>query len=372
MVNLFGSHRIVKHLIILALLCNANGAMAESNEELQSNKLQSNKWLNDAELYVLLGIPGANHQSGAIGTSGNSVTNPTMNCCQGSYFGTFKVGIQEKINDTFIAEFFHLNEGHLADDKPNSSSNHRDGFGFALGARKVMDDVILQLNVGPYFAMNTVTVNGIQYDRKEHGYLVAALFEKDINSRGLKFRMELDHTSMYGTYNGHKTFDGTTLQVGLAQSISQMSKSKDSTLPPYQWAVIYGRTKTNSSSGGFAQNVQVKFTEEIDEHQYPGITISESVISEGNTGATDRKGVGLQLGYEVISTKDFRTGFEGGTFLAHDTLSGTNSVNGLITIFVEKHICRKYILRGQFERVVSLEGPAKDADHFMVGVGHDF
>jgi hypothetical protein len=266
---------------------------------------------------------------------------------------------------------FHLNEGHLADDIPNSSSNHRDGFGIAFGARRVVDDVILQLNVGPYFAMNTVTVNGIQYDRKEHGYLVAALFEKDLNNRGLKFRMELDHTMMFGTYSGHKTFDGTTLQIGLAQSIRQMPSSGVAKLPSAQWTVLYGRTKTNSNSGGFAQDIQIKRTQEID-NRYQGITYSVSAIAEGNTGATNRNGAGLQLGYEIISVKDFRTGAEVGTFAAHDTISGTNSINGLITIFVEKHISENYIVRAQFERVVSGEGPAKDADHFMIGAGRDF
>jgi hypothetical protein len=359
--------------VFLASVFCVNVAMADSADTFVD------RVLNDAEAYVLLGVPNANHQSGAIGTSGNPVTDGTMNCCKNSYFGTFKVGIQEKIvNDTLVAEVFHLNEGHLADDKPNSSanglsSNHRDGFGFALGARWAVNDRnMLQFNIGPYFAMNTVTVQGTQYDRKEHGYLIAAIYEYDTKFHGLKLRTEIDHTLMHGTYNGQKTFDGTTLQFGIAKSIGRMSRPDEGQLPDNQLVVLYGSTKTNSTDGGFADDFQVKWIDKIDPNRYRGLTRSISGLSEGNTRATNRVGIAYQLGYEIISESLWRDGVELGPYLTRDKLSGTKAVNALITLFIEKHFRNHVFLRAQFERVVSTEGPAKDADHFMYGVGLDF
>lgn len=317
----------------------------------------------ESQAYLLQGIGSQTSTSGAKDVNGNEIHDGALN--KGS-ITPFKLGLQQRINSRYCWDVFHYNEGH-------EKNNHRDGFGVTGCYRMRLGDtnksVVLQINAGPYAAFNTTEIDGVQYNKKHLGLLVAAVIEKDLNNRGLKLRAELVQTHVPGS------FDSRALMVGVSQAFgSENNESDDLDLDssPADWMVMIGRTKTNSTDGAFSnQGVKVKRQAEIDT-RYPGITYSISASKEGDTEITDRSGVAAQLGYKV-ETRGWSAGAEVGPYVSCDQKNQKTEVNGLITVFVEKMVGGGYFVRAEFERVASPNKKrAADADRAFIGVGKRF
>ncbi len=231
------------------------------------------------------------------------------------------------------------------------------------------------MNFGPYVAFNTTTVNGVQYDRKELGSLVAAVVEADLNRRGLKVRLEVDKTVMFGNYKGHKGMSSTAMLVGLSQTLDlDYHSDRKSTAegdPTARVTVMIGRTKTNSTAGGFSTMYQVKRTDDIDS-RYLGFTYSVSAQKEGNTGSSDRSGLAAQVGYEVETIGQIKVGGEVGPYIAQDNINKGLQNGLLITLFWQKALNGDFYVRVEFERAANFQGHATDSDHLKMGVGKKF
>jgi hypothetical protein len=148
------------------------------------------------------------------------------------------------------------------------------------------------VNAGPYVNFNTVSINGIQYDKKALGLMVAAVLERDLNRHGLKVRAEFIQTWVPGSFNSRAVL------VGVSQALDTVKEdgshqSEDSNSG--EWSVMLGRSKINATDGGFGLGAKVKRVQEIEN----GFIYSFSMLTEGDSVVANRSGVAAQIGYRV-------------------------------------------------------------------------
>ncbi|MBI3552245.1 MAG: hypothetical protein HY077_06985 [Elusimicrobia bacterium] len=291
------------------------------------------------EVYFIYG-PG-------IATQGDVIKGPHL-----------QFGINEKISKDFSVGLVHLNEGHADAD---AHHNHRDGFA-VLGwyDKPLSDKTEVQLGAGPYFSMNTVTIAGEERDDKHWGLLAAVALVHKLNNSGLGLRAQLNHVKMPGTFDTNTVMLGVSQDLGVAQSGSSPGDGASGTTV----SLFAGSAVTNRRGQQPHAGYQLEVERAIDK----ALHYSISVISEGDSGLTNRTGLAAQAWFVAPPAGSWTFSAGAGPYAAYEAEAAQKGAKllGLISFRAERAMGHGFKLAARFSRVVSSYD--KDEDLFMIGI----
>jgi hypothetical protein len=333
------------------------------------------------EIYVVYGIIGATHQTGAMLGNGDLSTDKSLN---DGDFHTFSWGIQKSYGDHFCADFVYYNEGHTNNHAP-------DGYGALACAQFRIGDagpgrVKVRLEGGPYLRSDSTSYpGGPGLNSHEVGALFVGVVEAELNRHGLKARVQIDQTHMVGPeIEGRSPFNTTSINVGLAKTLNPVKQMSESDFDgiPAEWSFIAGRTHADGPGGVAATGFQLKRTAMVSGDSRTGFTISESFIKEGELKRNDRTGAALQAGYKVETPSEFSAGGEVGPYFYRDAKQEKTDVSALFTMYVER--CYQHLdqwcTRVQWDRNVAPKNKVQpefynteaDNDRYSLGISKKF
>lgn len=153
-----------------------------------------------------------------------------------------EISIPAFLDEKFRFDFIHFNEGH-------PDNNHRDGFAGQFVYRKPINPKLnFEFGLGPYFSMNTTTINGVEINDAKLGVLlsIAALVNIEKYSPGLHMRFALNHVSMPETHSS------IALLVGVGKYFDSVPAriQSESYENPIWLGVTAGVSQTNHSGSG--------------------------------------------------------------------------------------------------------------------------
>ncbi|MBS1970738.1 MAG: hypothetical protein JSU04_10540 [Bdellovibrionales bacterium] len=259
-------------------------------------------------------------------------------------------------------DFVHYNEGH-------PQNNHRDGFAGQIVFRKdISDRMKAEVGVGPYFSMNTTTVDGVELDDQRLGALATAAVLYYLGNNGWHVRAQYNRVQMPGAPSS----DAVLVGVGKDFSASHFRDSADYAGDGSVWLdVMGGNTITNHGGTESAKNAAV----ELKKYYSNGMALSVSGIHEGDDGVrTDRNGVATQVWFvQPISEKWSMSAGVGPYFAINKRGSNNLQTNALISVRAERTVgdSKKGVkVFVDFSRVVSSDN--NDRDMMRVGVQKRF
>lgn len=262
---------------------------------------------------------------------------------------------------TFRADFVHFNEGH-------PKNNHRDGFGVQLVYKKPLSGRFdLELGFGPYYSMNTTTIDNIEINDAKLGALLslATLMDLDRFSPGLHMRYALNHVTMPGAHYSVAFLVGVGKHFDRVPERSQSRSAGE----PYWLGVSGGTAQTNH---GIAEEAMV-FSVEAKRHYSSHWAASLSGIWGEDDGArVNRSGIAVQ-GWFVQSLDENWAASAGlGPYLAANKRDGDNyHLHGLITLQVERFIGDRWKGLISFSRIATFK-ERNDRDLFRLGIMREF
>lgn len=188
-------------------------------------------------------------------------------------------------------DFIYINEGH-------PTNNHRDGFSVqVLNRIPVSDNVDSEFGIGPYYSMNTTTVDNEQWNEHRMGVLATAALLMHLNSiyPGLSLKMQLNAVEVKGD------MDTASFMVGFNQDFldikhpSQKGYGNNTSDQESVWVSgLFGSSKTNHAGSPAAAGGGVEIKKEFSKHT----AASVAWLEEGDDGVrVDRKGIELQGWY---------------------------------------------------------------------------
>lgn len=249
-------------------------------------------------------------------------------------------------------DVFHYNEGH-----PNN--NHRDGFGFQVVLQKAVTDRLkAEVGVGPYYSMNTTTLNGVEYDDKELGILATAALLYYFNNSGTHVRVAYNRAVMPSGKNSDAFI------IGLGQDFdgrgAERSQNPDG--QKAMWvSVMAGTAKTNHGGTEGAEGGAV----EVGENFSDNIAGSLQADHEGDDESrVNRNGIAAQMW--VVQPLNEKWTMSGGIgpYLANNNRGDDGTtLNGLISVRIERSITNPkngLKLFVDFSRVVSSDNNDRD------------
>jgi hypothetical protein len=270
-------------------------------------------------------------------------------------------GSSSPTDATFRADFVHFNEGH-------PKNNHRDGFGVQLVFDKPLSDGFdLELGFGPYYSMNTTTINDVEINDAKLGALLSVATRMDLDrfSPGLHMRYALNHVTMPGAHYS------VALLVGVGKyfdRVPERSQSRSSG-EPYWLGVSGGTAQTNH---GIAEEAMV-FSVEAKKHYSSHWAASLSgILGEDDGSRVHRSGIALQGWFVQSLDEDWAASAGLGPYLAANKRDGDNyHLHGLITLQVERFIGDRWKGLISFSRVATFK-ERNDRDLFRLGVMREF
>jgi hypothetical protein len=267
-------------------------------------------------------------------------------------------GFRQDLTKNTDLDFLYYNEG-------TPDNNHRDGFATMGWYKKPLTSQLsVQAGAGPYYSMNTTTINGEERNEKKLGALVglAVLY----NIYGTRFYM----TSRYTHAAVPGSVDTDTIFVGGGYYFQG-----DKNEVPENWAdpefdinVMGGNSKTTRANTDMARGFQV----EVRKLATKNVAYSVSIIHEGDSGVTDRTGVAAQVWY-VMPTADDKWTFSvgAGPYIAKDARNdGKAQLMAATSMEVARKITKTSKISLRFTRAIS--GNDKDQDMFFVGIQKKF
>ncbi len=280
---------------------------------------------------------------------------------------TFEFRFGKEINfsslpgEKFRVDLIHFNEGH-------PDNNHRDGFAGQLVYRKPFNQKVnVEIGAGPYFSMNTTTVNGAEINDAKLGALfsLAALVNIDQYSPGLHMRFALNHVSMPETHSS------VAMLVGIGKDFDSVPARvwSESGGNPIWLGVHAGVSQTNhgGSDGvlGFGVEAKKYFGD-----QWAG---SISGILEGDDDVrVNRRGIAVQGWFTQPLNENWTASAGAGPYVAFNGRgSGDPQLHGLVTFQVERFVGEKWKGIASFSRVITFT-EENDRDLFRLGVMKQF
>ena len=112
------------------------------------------------------------------------------------------------------------------------------------------------------------------------------------------------------------------------------------------------------------------FQVEVRRMQSSHVAYSVSLIYEGDTKVTDRKGVAGQIWYVTKSENNWTFSVGAGPYLAHDDVEDKTKLLAIASLGLSKNISKNVKIGIRFNRVIS--GNNKDQDMFLIGVEKKF
>jgi len=275
-------------------------------------------------------------------------------------FGT-EISVPAFLDEKFRFDFIHFNEGH-------PDNNHRDGFAGQIVYRKPLNQKLnLEFGLGPYFSMNTTTINGVESNDAKLGALlsIAALVDIEKYSPGLHMRFALNHVSMPEVHSS------VALLVGVGKYFDNVPAriQSESYGNPIWLGVTAGISQTNH---GGSEGVP-GFSAELKKYYGNQWGASISGIMEGDDDArVHRNGVAVQGWFVQPLDENWAASAGIGPYVATNQRGSDNfQLHGLITLQVERFITNKWKGLVSFSRVATFT-EENDRDLFRIGVMRQF
>lgn len=264
-------------------------------------------------------------------------------------------------DEKFRFDFIHFNEGH-------PDNNHRDGFAGQIVYRKPLNQKLnLEFGLGPYYSMNTTTINGVEINDAKLGALlsIASLVNLEKYSPGLHMRFGLNHVSMPDTHSS------VALLVGVGKYFDNVPAriQSESYGNPIWIGVSAGASQTNHEVAEEA----LGFSVEAKKYYGNQWGASISGIMEGDDEVrVHRHGVAVQGWFVQPLDENWAASAGIGPYVAANQYgSGDLQLHGLITLQVERFIGKKWKGLVSFSRVATFT-EENDRDLFRIGVMRQF
>jgi hypothetical protein len=272
-----------------------------------------------------------------------------------------EISVPAFLDQKFRFDFIHFNEGH-------PDNNHRDGFAGQIVYKKPLNRKLnLEFGLGPYFSMNTTTINGVEINDAKLGALlsIAALVDIAKYSPGLHLRFALNHVSIPETHSS------VALLVGVGKYFDNVPAriQSESDGNPIWLGVTAGISQTNhaEANGALGFSVEAK--------KYYGSQWGASIsgIMEGDDEVrVHRHGVAVQGWFVQPLDENWAASAGFGPYVAANKRgSGDLQLHGLITLQVERFIDKKWKGFVSFNRVATFTSE-NDRDLFRIGVMRQF
>lgn len=253
-------------------------------------------------------------------------------------------------------DIIYINEGH-------PDNNHRDGYAAQMVFRKNFHSTWgVEFGIGPYFSMNRTTVDNVESNDIRTGALmsVALIGRLDAYSQGLQWRLGYNHVAISGAPNSSVIMLGIGKEIGATRSSTPGGVSNGH---PLWLGASYGFAQTNHSGPGYRRSYS------LEAKQYYGqFAVSLSGVDEGNDGVrVDRRGIAAQAWYVQPFSQNWSISAGAGPYFARNKLdSDRNSVNGLLSIQLDRNLGKDWKVFTNFARVVTFT-EKNDADLVTIG-----
>lgn len=264
------------------------------------------------------------------------------------------------VGDYYGMSLSYINEGHPED-------HHRDGIAGQLWLRTKRDRQGLSLGVGAgrYFFFDTAK-SAADYDN-DHGWgnIVSLQAAWHFDSR---WSAQVQANRVFP-----KGKDATTqLMVGASYRFDGVPGAKlhlngpstDDTL-----TVMSGQTIVNSFHSERARPIAIEYRRAVSKY----LDWTTTVLKEGDTALTERKGVATQLWLIRSLSSTVELGMGAGPYVASDPEENGKSqtrLAGLITIGARYHFNQRWVGQLAWNRVVT--DYHRDADILLLGLGASF
>lgn len=358
----------MRYLILFALLSFSLATRAQ-----QQGETAQDPQLPAAAPHAVSGVDTDNAYISAILGNGVAYGGNTVASDRSMHWRTFELRFGKEIaapdpvarssaptDATFRADFVHFNEGH-------PKNNHRDGFGMQLVYKKPLSGKFgLELGLGPYYSMNTTTINDVEINDAKLGALLslATLMDLDRFSPGLHMRYALNHVTMPGAH------DSVAFLVGVGRHFDQVPERSQSRSAedPYWLGVSGGSAQTNH---GIAEKAVVLSVEAKRHHSSHWAASLSGIWEEGDRVRINRSGIAIQ-GWFVQSLDENWAASAGlGPYLANKRDGDNYHLHGLITLQVERFIGDRWKGLISFSRIATFKDK-DDRDLFRLGIMREF
>ena len=264
-----------------------------------------------------------------------------------------QVGIEKSISEDMSVDAFYFNEG-------TPYNNHRDGFAVMSWLKKpITNNLTVQAGAGAYLSMNTTTVNSEQKNENKIGAVVgiAALYR--VFGSNFYLTSRVTHAQVPGSVNTDTIYVGAGYLYQNAQPINWDEGETDV-------SILGGQSQTTRENSHFDRAFQI----EVRRLRTKDVAYSVSIITEGDSGVTNRSGIAAQVWY-VVPTKDDKWTFSvgAGPYIARDQREPEESkyeALGLTSFEVSHKLTKKVDVVFRFNRDISFRN--KGQDSFFLGV----
>jgi hypothetical protein len=268
---------------------------------------------------------------------------------------TAMVGIEKDLNEHVSIGALYYNEGH-PEAGGQQGGGHRDGPAAMIWLnQKVNQNIKVALGAGPYFTMNTTTVNGKQIDDKRIGALVALAVTYHLYGP-VSARLQYTRAQVPGSFNSDSVMGGVQIQTDAVGARERMQSDAARNI---EWSVGGGVSQINLGGSRTQTAYQVEALKPVTTH----VALSVSAIRE-----TDRTGVASQVWYRGALSKKWTAMAGAGPYIAHEDAENYNgtTVNALLTVRIARDVTKTVKVAVSFDRVVSPND--RDSDIFMAHV----
>lgn len=271
------------------------------------------------------------------------------------HWRAYEVGFGDVLNDYLSVYLAYLNEGHPI-------NHHRDGFA-ALGSLRwpVSNRLVLELSAGPYFSMDTTSVDNQPRNDKRWGLLTSAAVRYYLVPNRFFLKMQYNHVQMIG---GHSS-DAALFGIGSDFGGNPHPAFSDGKTQVSVWA---GTSQTNHPQVPMEKGYMVELKRPLGN----AWAYSASLVYEGNNGVAGRRGVAAQFWYVAPIGSKWSISAGVGPYLSYDRdeVSRRARLNALFSAQVSYQFTHDWAASVRFNRVATRTD--KDQDMFMVGLARNF
>ena len=264
---------------------------------------------------------------------------------------TGALGIERKLAGPWAVDIVYLNEGHL-------ENNHRDGFAL-LGAYSwtPVQGIVVRLAAGPYYAMNTTTLNGMEINQKTLGGLATLALRSYLGSSPYYLFAQLDRTWM-------RTFDTNGLLLGFGADLEPRPQTISA--PKLDLEVWAGPSKSTIHEGTVAAGLMFDVRKRLG----PEASVSTGLLVEGDSRITNRFGVFAMLWADEQLSRRWTISAGVGPYYAHDRITASDRWMGVAGLKASAKLSNEFSASASFIRVISTN--QRDTDVFLFGITKAF
>lgn len=273
------------------------------------------------------------------------------------------LGLRLPSADSLRWDVLYLNEGQ-------PENNHRDGFAVqAVYARQLSRGIVFEFGAGPYFSMNTTTVDGSEINRARTGALLSLALQVPLtaNENGLFLRLGYNHVAMGRAPSSDRLMLGLGSRFGGDADAGGVAGSTDRSRP---WWLEGGVGVASTTQAGREVSHAYAISARQSWGKWAGAVMA---LSEGDDGAgVDQRGLGLQ-GWRIEPlTGRWSIGAGFGPYLAWNRRDSDNpQLSGMYSLEVSRSLTPGTGLYLRFNRIQTFR-EKNDRDVFMIGFRQQF